>query len=246
MKRIIEWDLLRPEDVEVRVATVKNGKAVMLLYQDGRCAVRALDRQFGSFGWQMDYKVVGDQIYGTLSIYDEEKGIWVSKSDTGDKSNISEDKGQSSDILKRCIVRWGYATELYTAPKIEIADDGYGNAGYKVSEINYDENRKITHLVIVNRFGKEAFRWDRNAIEQPTQHKPKSYTQTQQNDLEWKDETKNNLTVLTEYCSQMTANGFDRHQVGNFFRYYEKKCNTWNGKFDVEKLFSNWMSKAAA
>ena len=246
MKKIIEWDLLCPEDVEVRVATVKNGKAVMLLYQDGRCAVRALDRQFGSFGWQMDYKVVGDQIYGTLSIYDEEKHTWISKSDTGDKSNISEDKGQSSDILKRCIVRWGYATELYTAPKIEIADDGYGNSGYKVSEINYDENRKITHLVIVNRFGKEAFRWDRDSVEQPTQYKPKSYTQTQQNDLEWKDETKDNLTVLTDYCSQVTTNGFDRSEVGKFFRFYKDKCNTWNGKFDCERLFSNWMSKAKA
>lgn len=244
MKRIIEWDLLSPEDVEVRVATTRNGKTTLLLYQDSRCAMRALDKQFGSFGWQMDYKVVGGQIYGTLSIYDEEKGIWVSKSDTGDKSNISEDKGQSSDILKRCIVRWGYATELYTAPKIEIADDGYGNTGYKVSEINYDENRKITHLVIVNRFGKEAFRWDRDAIEQPTQFK-KPYQQTQQNDLELKDETKDNLKVLTEYCAQLTANGYNRTEVGKYFRFYKDKCNTWKGVFDCERLFKNWISKAA-
>ena len=86
----------------------------------------------------------------------------------------------------------------------------------------------------------------KTAKKQPTQYKPKSYTQTQQNDLEWKDETKDNLTVLTDYCSQVTANGFDRSEVGKFFRFYKDKCNSWNGKFDCERLFSNWMSKAKA
>ena len=81
---------------------------------------------------------------------------------------------------------------------------------------------------------------------QPTQFKPKSYTQTQQNDLEWKDETKDNLTVLTDYCSQVTANGFDRSEVGKFFRFYKDKCNEWRGTFQVDKLFSAWMSKAKA
>lgn len=243
MKGIIEWDLLRPEDVEVRVATTKNGKTTLLLYQDSRCAMRALDKQFGSFGWQMDYKVVGDQIYGTLSIYDEEKGIWVSKSDTGDKSNISEDKGQSSDILKRCAVRWGFARELYTTPKIVVDDDGYGCSGYKVSEINYDSNRNITHLVIANRFNKEVFRWEKGSTEQSTQYKPKSYTQTTQTDLEWKDETKDNLTVLTDYCRERTEAGEDREELGKFFRYWSKK--EFKGQMNVEKLWNLWKQRAA-
>jgi hypothetical protein len=246
MKGIIEWDLLRPEDVEVRVATVKNGKAVMLLYQDGRCAVRALDRQFGSFGWQMDYKVVGDQIYGTLSIYDEEKQMWISKSDTGDKSNISEDKGQSSDILKRCIVRWGYATELYTAPKIEIADDGYGNTGYKVTEIEYDNNRKIIFLVIANRFGKEVFRWSKNAAAQPTS----KHTMTVREDLEWtpsEGEAVNKVDyrqMLTDFCAvQKTVEGVDRDNLLRFFNFYGKKVDDWRGDFDPQRLWNGWNSK---
>lgn len=86
----------------------------------------------------------------------------------------------------------------------------------------------------------------KTAKKQPTQHKPKSYTQTQQSDLEWKDETKDNLTVLTDYCSQVTANGFDRSEVGKFFRFYKDKCNEWRGTFQVDKLFSAWMSKAKA
>ena len=243
MKRIIEWDLLTPEDVEVRVATTKNGKTTLLLYQDSRCAMRALDKQFGSFGWQMDYKVVGDQIYGTLSIYDEEKGIWVSKSDTGDKSNISEDKGQSSDILKRCAVRWGFARELYTTPKIVVDDDGYGCSGYKVSEINYDSNRNITHLVIVNRFGKEQFRWDNGTV-QPSQFKQVvTVTNNTQEDLEWQDETKDNLTVLTEFCKTQTEAGENREELGKFYRYWSKK--DFKGQMNVDKLWTLWKKNAA-
>lgn len=86
----------------------------------------------------------------------------------------------------------------------------------------------------------------KTAKKQPTQHKPKSYTQTQQNELEWQDETKDNLTVLTDYCSQVTANGFDRSEVGKFFRFYKDKCNEWRGTFQVDKLFSAWMTKAKA
>lgn len=80
---------------------------------------------------------------------------------------------------------------------------------------------------------------------QPTNFK-ETYKQTQQNDLEWQDETKDNLTVLTDYCSQVTANGFDRSEVGKFFRFYKDKCNEWRGTFQVDKLFSAWMSKAKA
>lgn len=233
MNKIIEWELLKPDDIEIRVATVKNGIAKMLLFQDSRCAVRALDQQFGSFGWQMDYKVVGDQIYGTLSIYDEEKQMWISKSDTGDKSNISEDKGQSSDILKRCIVRWGFATELYTSPKIEIPDDGYNNTGYRVSEIDYI-GRKISHLVIVNKFGKEAFRWDLNGSnDNIVTNIPK-------------EPQKDKLTLLKEFCRAQTDGGADSAEVVKFYNYYEQKCDTWKGDMNLLPLWIKWNKPKAA
>lgn len=243
--RNIDFRTLRADEIEVRPQSIKNGKATMLLYIDSRAVVSLLNETVGNMNWQSEFYQVGEQTIGKIGIYDEDRDIWVWKSDVGSESNVEAEKGKISDTYKRVLSRFG-VQELYSAPRITIDDDGYGNSGYKVLEINYDTNRNITHLVIGNRFNKEVFRWDRDSVEQPTQYKPKSYTQTQQNDLEWKDETKDNLTVLTDYCSQVTANGFDRHQVGNFFRYYEKKCGTWNGKFDVEKLFSNWMSKEKA
>lgn len=240
MKEFIKWDLLRPEDIEVRVGNKIKGSdnVAMLLYQDSRCTARNLDKQFGQFGWQMDYKVVGEQIYGTLSIWDETKNQWVSKSDTGDKSNISEDKGQSSDILKRCAVRWGFGVELYSAPKIVIPDDGYGNSGYKVSEIDYNEYREIRHLVIVNRFNKEVFRWDKDKIH------IKAVVNIPNNPLELTpEEVKDNLTLLTEFCKTKTDAGEDREELGRFYRYWSKK--DFKGQMNVGKLWERWTNKAA-
>lgn len=243
--RNIDFRTLKADEIEVRPQSIKNGKATMLLYIDSRAVVSLLNETVGNMNWQSEFYQVGEQTIGKIGIYDEDRDIWVWKSDVGSESNVEAEKGKISDTYKRVLSRFG-VQELYSAPRITIDDDGYGNSGYKVLEISYDTNRNITHLVIGNRFNKEVFRWDKDSVEQPTQYKPKSYTQTQQNDLEWKDETKDNLTVLTDYCSQVTANGFDRSEVGKFFRFYKDKCNTWNGKFDCERLFSNWMSKAKA
>lgn len=228
---------LKAEEIEVRPQSIKNGKANMLLYINSRAATDLLDECYGMANWNLEYKDVAGQIYGRLTIYDEETDRWVYREDTGSAGNIEAEKSLASDVVKRCIVRFG-VTELYSSPKIQIDDDGYGNMGYKVTEIEYDTNRNITHLIIANRFNKEVFRWDKNATEQPSQYKPNGYTQTQQNG-------KDNLTVLKEYCKQLTANGFDRSEVGKFYRFYEKKASDWRGAFQVDKLYSAWLQKSA-
>lgn len=225
----IKWDLLQPEDIEVRIGNkIKDTDNVnLLLYQDSRCTARNLDKQFGQFGWQIDYKVVGDQIYGTLSIWDEEKKQWISKSDTGDKSNISEDKGQSSDILKRCAVRWGFGTELYTAPKIIVPNDGYNCSGYKVSNIQYNNNREITHITLVNRFGKVVYNWDINNPENTPKNDNKP--------------TKSNLELLTEFCAnKKQLPDIDKDKLLKFFNHYKDKINNWTGKLNLEQLYSKF------
>lgn len=235
----MKFRTLKNNEIEVRPQSVKNGKATMLLYIDSRCVTNILDETVGCMNWQSEFYEVNGQTMGRLGIWDEIKNMWIWKSDTGSESNVEAEKGLISDCYKRLLSRWG-VTELYSAPRITWDDDGYGNTGYKVSEIEYDENRKITHLVIANRFGKEQFRWDRTQKIQMVQQ----VTNNTQEDLEWKEEKPNNKTILTEYCSQLTANGFPREQVGNFYRYYEKKSSTWAGKFDVERLWTNWISNA--
>lgn len=238
---------LKAEEIEVRPQSVKNGKANMLLYIDSRCVTNILDEHFGLFGWQTDFFECNGQMMGKLGLWDEEKKMWVWKADTGSESNVEAEKGLVSDIYKRLLSRIGY-TELYSSPKITIDDDGYGNSGYKVSEIEYDNNRKISHLVIVNRFGKQVFSWNKMEKMVMTQQQPipqhfTSTIQTTDKSLEWEDDTKDNLTKLTEFCKERTEAGENRDELGRFFKYYSKK--NFKGEMNVNKLWNLWKKNAA-
>lgn len=236
---------LKANEIECRPQSVRDGKVTLLLYIDSRAATDLLDECYGMENWNIEYKDVAGQIYGRLSVYDVETNRWVYREDTGSAGNIEAEKSLASDVVKRCIVRFG-VTELYSSPKIQIDDDKYGNTGYKVSEIEYDTNRNITHLVLVNRFGKEVYRWDKNSVEQPTQYKPKGYTQTQQSDLEWKEEKKDNLTLLKEFYEQNKRNpNVNVEQLTKFKDYYKVKASDWRGDFNPSLMFERWMQRAA-
>ena len=236
---------LKNNEIEVRPQSVKNGKATMLLYIDSRCVTNILDETVGCMNWQSEFYEVNGQTMGRLGIWDEIKNMWIWKSDTGSESNVEAEKGLISDCYKRLLSRWG-VTELYSAPRITWDDDGYGNTGYKVSEIEYDENRKITHLVIVNRFGKEQFRWDTGTV-QPSQFKQVvTVTNNTQEDLEWKEDKKDNATLLTEFCKTTQENGGDREQLGKFYRYYHSRCANWKGTMNLQTLWERWNTPKAA
>lgn len=227
-----KFRLLRADEIECRVQSVKNGKATMLLYIDSRCVTNLLDEAVGCMNWQTEFYSVNGQIMGKLGIWDEDKKLWVWKSDTGSESNIEAEKGLISDTYKRLLSRWG-VTELYSAPRIQLEDDGYNNTGYKVSEIAY-EGRKITHLVIVNKFGKEAFRWDINGNNSVSQPSP---TLTP---------TKDKRTLLTEFCQAQMTNGANRDELGKFYHYYEPKCKDWKGNMNLQSLWEKWQMPKAA
>lgn len=177
---------LKASEIEVRVQSVKNGKATHLLYIDSRAVTNLLDETVGSMNWQSEFYEVAGQTICRIGIWDDKKGCFIYKSDTGSESNIEGEKGKISDCYKRCLSRWG-VTELYSSPRIQLEDDGYGNSGYSVSEINIDEARQITHIVLVNRFGKEVFRWDKGeqsihktaTRQQPAQPQKTQATQAQ-------------------------------------------------------------------
>lgn len=242
----MKFRTLKAEEIEVRPQSVRNGKVTMLLYIDSRCVTNILDETVGCMNWQSEFYEVNGQTMGKLGIWDEIKNMWIWKSDTGSESNVEAEKGLISDCYKRLLSRWG-VTELYSAPRITWDDDGYGNTGYRVSEIEYDDNRKITHLVIVNRFGKEYFRWDKDTVVQPTPYAPKTYIQTPNDNLEWKEETpkKDNLTILTEFCTSQKTVVADTAQLVKYFEYYKGKANDWKGQFDCNRLWNNWISRAS-
>ena len=234
---------LKAEEIEVRVQSVKNGKANMLLYIDSRAVTKLLDETVGPMNWQTEFYEVNGQTIGKLGIWDSEKQQWIWKSDTGTESNIEAVKGLISDVYKRMISRWG-VVELYSSPKIVLDDDGYGNTGYRVSEILYDVERNITHLVLVNRFGKEVFRWDEGQRPQVAQVSQRAVApQNVQTDaLDYVVETEMDK-LKRFYQSKFRTMGPEEQKVFTEFKdFYKAKIEKsgWTGNFDCEKLWNLW------
>lgn len=155
--------LLTAREIECRIQQVKENGLSLLLYKDARCDQNILDETVGPMNWQRHHS--RDNANCIVSIYDEKKGEWISKEDTGTESNTEPSKGLASDSFKRACVNWGIGRELYTAPFIWITADKctikdkrcYDR--FDVKAISYNENREISGLVIVNaKTGQEVFR----------------------------------------------------------------------------------------
>lgn len=154
---------LNADEIDVRVATVSAKGISLLLYKDARCDMNILDETVGPMGWTRHHS--RDNANCTVSIWDEEKAMWISKEDTGSESFTEKEKGLASDSFKRACFNWGIGRELYTAPfiwikasdcNIEESGEYQGKKKYTcrdsfyVSQIFYDEKRQIVALAINN------------------------------------------------------------------------------------------------
>ena len=167
IKDAIQIRPLRPDEIDIRVGIISEKGVSFLLYKDARCDMNILDETFGIFGWKREHNVKDGKEFCTVSVYDNFKGEWISKEDTGTESNTEKEKGLSSDAFKRACVNFGIGRELYTAPfifnsKIPTEADANGKwrikgklAPMKVTEIE-SLNKVITKLVIVNAINNEV------------------------------------------------------------------------------------------
>ena len=114
---------LKAEEVEVRVDTVCEQYATLLLYKNARVDMAILDETVGPLNWQRSHS--RDNANCVISIWDESKKQWVSKEDTGSAMTFAGDKNGSkaiaSDALKRCGTCWGIGRELYSLPEIRVS-----------------------------------------------------------------------------------------------------------------------------
>lgn len=227
----IKFRNLLPEDIDVRPATIKDGKATLLCYIDSRSVVSLLDEAVGPLNWNMEFEEVGGQIVGKLGIWDEDKQMWIVKSDTGSESNIEAGKGLFSDCYKRCIARWGLQ-DLYTIPKIMVNDDGYG-CRYHVGEVIWNDRRECIHITLVNKFGKVMYRWDKDA-----EVKSADETRIQEPVQLRKDKPQ----VLKDFCSAIKKQeGIDKEDLLRFYNYWLPRVENWDERpFIPEKLWSRW------
>lgn len=101
----LEFRTLRADEIDVRVGSIGNGNATLLLYKDARCDMNILDETVGPMNWER--KHLRENANCIVSIYDEDKKVWVSKEDTGTESNTEAEKGLASDSFKRACFNWG-------------------------------------------------------------------------------------------------------------------------------------------
>ena len=92
---------LRKDEIDVRIGSVNKGGASLLLYKDARADMNILDETVGPLNWQRKHEIIDGKLFCTVSIFDPDKNIWVSKQDVGTESYTEKEKGQSSDSFKR-------------------------------------------------------------------------------------------------------------------------------------------------
>ena len=167
----MEIRTLRADEIECRVQQIKTNGCALLLYKDARCDMRILDEVFGIDGWEREHQVVNGNLYCTVRVWSEKRNQWISKQDVGTESNTEKQKGEASDSFKRACFNIGIGRELYSAPFIwislskgEISEkNGRCSLDYKVKfevkEIEYDEHREISKLIIIDQEGKERFKF---------------------------------------------------------------------------------------
>lgn len=247
--KTLNFKALRPEQIEVRPTdTATRGKATLLLYIDSRSATDILNETFGAYDWQMEYKAVGNQIYGRLSIWDEDKKMWIAKEDTGSESNIEGGKGQSSDILKRCLARLG-CDFLYHTPKVKIdCPDKYYfkfykdgrevekmNMSFQVKEIEWDENKNCKKLIIADKWGKVVYNYQEGneVVKNKVEERKNYYTPK-------KAQNEPDIERLREFVRERIKEEPEwKEDIEHFGITYSKLLPEWKGPFWIDKWVKN-------
>jgi hypothetical protein len=164
----MEFRTLRADEIECRVAMAKESGVQLLLFKDARVDQNILDETVGAMNWMRHH--CRDNANCVVSIWDNAKGMWVEKEDTGTESNTEKEKGLASDSFKRACFNWGIGRELYTAPFIWIKPEfctalkpnGQRWQCFDTFEVEkiVIVNKRIVALAIKNtKSGKRCFVW---------------------------------------------------------------------------------------
>lgn len=149
-KKQFDFRPLKADEIDCRVGTVTDKGCSLLMYKDARVDMRLLDEVVGCTNWKREHELINGNLFCTVSIWDDVKGLWVSKQDVGVESNTEKEKGQASDAFKRACFNWGIGRELYTCPFvwINLNDNEWrqGTNGKKVPKVTF----RVTHIEYID------------------------------------------------------------------------------------------------
>lgn len=201
---------LKAEEIECRVSNVSEKGITLLLYKNARVDQAVLDEAFGVFGWQRSHRLIGSDLYCTVSIWDEEKRAWIEKEDVGTEGDYEKVKGAASDSFKRACVNIGIGRELYTAPfifiplnMVQIGEKNgkkYVKDKFSVQSIMVSKDKVITSLTVVNQNKVNVFSYKAESGKQnPVREQRADETLTPETEETPKTGGKDRQSVLPEF-----------------------------------------------
>jgi hypothetical protein len=226
----VSFRLLRANEIECRVATISEKGLSLLLYKDARVDQKILDETVGPMGWKRSHQSIDGSLYCTVAIFDRESGEWISKQDVGATSFAEKEKSQASDSFKRACVNWGIGRELYSAPFIWIPAEQcsiqsktvngkvqyYTYDRFLVASIDYNEDREIAGLTLVNGSGKAVF--ERKAKSSSTASSRRSGSKATRETGQQSGITKEQMSCLQ---SELQRTGVEMETVQERFQIQE-------------------------
>ena len=233
----MKFRALRADEIDCRIQSLSENKngvgAVVLLYKDARVDMNILDETVGATNWKRSHELIGDRLYCTISIRDE-NGEWVSKQDVGTESNTEKEKGQASDSFKRAGFNWGIGRELYSAPFIyiklrndEVFKDKNGKlktySKFKVFDIKYDENKNISLLVIGDNDDERFFYGGKTIYNQKQRREPQNKPMIL--DAQSNTESAVNTMLINEIVQLANASGIDTNKLSDYVKTTFNKPN---------------------
>ena len=157
--------LLKPKEISCRIQQISEKGLSLLLYVTSRAGQNLLDELYGPLGWQRTHSIIGNELYCTISVWDNEKKLWVNKQDVGKESFTEKEKGRASDSFKRACVNFGIGREPYSAPRIWIPAESVTLKEIKIKDkdskyitydtftvksITYNDMNEIDSIEIIN------------------------------------------------------------------------------------------------
>lgn len=115
---------VKDDEVENRIlqSGIKNGKpwAKVAYYLDARAVMNRLDECFGPMNWEDSYTPIANNEKGFICTIKINcgNGVFVSKQDGAENTDVEAVKGGISDSFKRCAVKLGFGRELYELKNI--------------------------------------------------------------------------------------------------------------------------------
>ncbi len=160
---MLEFRLLRADEIECRISQVGAWGVQLLLYKDARADMNLMDECVGAENWQRKHEVINGNLFcsvGIRVVREDGSAEWIWRQDVGTESNTEKEKGQSSDSFKRACTCFGAGRELYTSPSMFVKPKDLKKLEekngrwtckdrFEVTDIRYN-GRKIQSVQIVN------------------------------------------------------------------------------------------------